>query len=36
MVFSATLTLPAALRKRLKRGGGGALGGTDLDNLMDK
>ena len=34
-VFSATLTLPAALRKRLRKGGGGASGSSDLDNLMD-
>ena len=35
-VFSATLTLPANLRKRLRKGGGGASGSSDLDSLMDK
>ncbi len=35
-VFSATLTLPANLRKRLRKGGGGASGSSDLDGLMDK
>jgi hypothetical protein len=35
-VFSATLTLPAKLRQRLRKGGGGASGSTDLDGLMDK
>lgn len=35
-VFSATLTLPATLRKRLRKGGGGASGSSDLDTLMDK
>ncbi|EFN53172.1 hypothetical protein CHLNCDRAFT_25981 [Chlorella variabilis] len=35
-VFSATLTLPASLRRRLRKGGGGASGSSDLDSLMDK
>jgi ATP-dependent RNA helicase DDX24/MAK5 len=35
-VFSATLTLPANLRKRLRKGGGGASGSSDLDGLMDQ
>ena len=35
-VFSATLTLPAALRKRLRKGGGGATGSASLDALMDR
>ncbi|KAL6755835.1 P-loop containing nucleoside triphosphate hydrolase protein [Haematococcus lacustris] len=36
LVFSATLTLPKDMRRRLKKGkGGGALGSTDLDSLMD-
>ena len=35
-VFSATLTLPASLRRRLRKGGGGASGSSDLDALMDK
>eukprot|EP00967_Tisochrysis_lutea_P085707 scaffold120460_cov14-Tisochrysis_lutea.AAC.1 len=35
-VFSATLTLPASLRKRLRRGGGGAMGGVGFEKLMDK
>jgi hypothetical protein len=35
-VFSATLTLPASLRKRLRKGGGGASGSSDLDSLMDR
>ena len=35
-VFSATLTLPANLRRRLRKGGGGASGSSDLDALMDK
>ena len=34
-VFSATITLPANLRKRLRKGGGGASGSSDLDGLMD-
>jgi ATP-dependent RNA helicase DDX24/MAK5 len=36
MVFSATLTLPAALRKRLRKGGGGQSGAATLDALMDR
>jgi hypothetical protein len=36
MVFSATLTLPASMRRRLRKSGGGATGGTDLENLMDR
>jgi len=35
-VFSATLTLPTSLRKRLRRGGGGAMGGAGFEKLMDK
>lgn len=35
-VFSATLTLPAKLRHRLRKGGGGASGSSDLDALMDQ
>ena len=35
-VFSATLTLPANLRRRLRKGGGGASGSSDLDALMDR
>ncbi len=34
-VFSATLTLPAVLRKRLKGGQGGASGSSSLQTLMD-
>jgi ATP-dependent RNA helicase DDX24/MAK5 len=34
-VFSATLTLPTNLRKRLRKGGGGASGSAGLENLMD-
>jgi len=33
-VFSATLTLPPALRRRVRRGGGGASGSASLDALM--
>jgi superfamily II DNA/RNA helicase len=36
MVFSATLTLPANLRKRLRAGGGGSGGGASLESLIDK
>lgn len=36
MVFSATLTLPASLRKRLRKGGGGQSGAATLDALMDR
>jgi DEAD/DEAH box helicase len=36
MVFSATLTLPAALHKRLRRGGGGSSGAASLESLMDR
>jgi hypothetical protein len=35
-VFSATLTLPAQLHKRLRRGGGGSSGAASLDSLMDR
>lgn len=35
-VFSATLTLPSSLRKRLRKGGGGSSGSATLDDLMDK
>ncbi|WIA42627.1 hypothetical protein OEZ86_008600 [Tetradesmus obliquus] len=35
-VFSATLALPAALHKRLRRGGGGSSGAASLENLMDR
>ncbi|KAK9811744.1 hypothetical protein WJX72_009411 [[Myrmecia] bisecta] len=35
-VFSATLTLPASLRHRLKKGGGGSSGSSSLENLMEK
>ena len=35
-VFSATLTLPGALRKRLRKGGGGASGSATLESLMDQ
>ncbi len=36
LVFSATLTLPAELRRRLRRGGGGASGTAAVDALMDR
>ncbi|DBB02933.1 TPA: hypothetical protein ACH3X1_013532 [Trebouxia sp. C0004] len=36
MVFSATLTLPQHLRKRLKKGGGGSSGSATLDRLMEQ
>ncbi|KAG1662273.1 hypothetical protein FOA52_002162 [Chlamydomonas sp. UWO 241] len=36
MVFSATLTLPANLRKRLRAGGGGSGGGASLESLIDR
>ncbi|KAL6771203.1 hypothetical protein ACKKBF_B34340 [Auxenochlorella protothecoides x Auxenochlorella symbiontica] len=36
MIFSATLTLPANLRHRLKKGGGGSSGSATLDSLMDR
>ncbi|KAF6262592.1 hypothetical protein COO60DRAFT_1699171 [Scenedesmus sp. NREL 46B-D3] len=35
-VFSATLTLPEQLHKRLRRGGGGSSGAASLENLMDR
>jgi ATP-dependent RNA helicase DDX24/MAK5 len=35
-VFSATLTLPGDMRKRLRKGGGGASGSATLESLMDK
>ena len=35
-VFSATLTLPADLRRRLRRGGGGASNSSTLETLMDQ
>eukprot|EP00955_Chlamydomonas_euryale_P033962 349664-Chlamydomonas_euryale.AAC.1 len=35
-VFSATLTLPVALRRRLRGGTGGAAGGVSLEGLMDR
>eukprot|EP00775_Hariotina_reticulata_P001872 gene1872-2209_t len=35
-VFSATLTLPAQLHKRLRRGGGGSSGAASLESLMDR
>ncbi|KAK9864148.1 hypothetical protein WJX84_001573 [Apatococcus fuscideae] len=35
-VFSATLTLPRNLRRRLKGGKGGASGSASLEKLMDK
>lgn len=34
-VFSATLTLPSELKKRLRKGGGGASGAASLEQLMD-
>lgn len=36
LVFSATLTLPDALRKRLRRGGGGSSGAATLEGLMGR
>ncbi|KAK9818992.1 hypothetical protein WJX81_001386 [Elliptochloris bilobata] len=33
-VFSATLTLPPALRRRVRKGGGGASGSASLEALM--
>jgi hypothetical protein len=36
LVFSATLTLPDALRKRLRRGGGGSSGAATLEGLMER
>lgn len=35
-IFSATLSLPTELRRRLKKGGGGASGSATLESLMDK
>jgi hypothetical protein len=35
-VFSATLTLPAQLHKRLRKGGGGSSGAASLESLMDR
>jgi ATP-dependent RNA helicase DDX24/MAK5 len=35
-VFSATLTLPSDLRKRLRKGGGGSSASSSLDALMDR
>ncbi len=35
-VFSATLTLPSGLRKRLRKGGGGSSGSAMLESLMDR
>ena len=34
LVFSATLTLPPALRRRVRKGGGGASGSASLEALM--
>ena len=34
-VFSATLMLPSELKKRLRKGGGGASGAASLEQLMD-
>jgi ATP-dependent RNA helicase DDX24/MAK5 len=34
-VFSATLTLPSELKRRLKKGGGGSSGSASLEQLMD-
>lgn len=34
-VFSATLTLPTDMRRRLKKGGGGSSGSATLESLMD-
>lgn len=34
-VFSATLTLPTEMRKRLRKGGGGSSGSASLESLMD-
>eukprot|EP00884_Botryococcus_braunii_P003437 jgi/Botrbrau1/13094/Bobra.0187s0053.1 len=36
MVFSATLTLPEKLRKRLSRGSGGATGSGSFQSLIDR
>lgn len=35
-VFSATLTLPQSMHKRLRKGGGGSSGAATLDNLMNR
>ena len=35
-VFSATLTLPSSLRRRLRKGGGGSSGSASLGDLMDR
>lgn len=35
-VFSATLTLPRTMHKRLRKGGGGAADGESMDGLMSK
>lgn len=35
-IFSATLSLPSEMRRRLKKGGGGASGSATLESLMDK
>eukprot|EP00798_Chlamydomonas_sp_ICE-L_P025418 gene25418-11077_t len=35
-VFSATLTLPTDLRRRLRKGGGGAQGSGTMESLIDK
>lgn len=35
-VFSATLTLPTSFHKRLRRGGGGAADGDNMDGVMQK
>ncbi|GMH35913.1 hypothetical protein BSKO_03781 [Bryopsis sp. KO-2023] len=35
-VFSATLTLPESMHKRLRRGGGGAADGESMENVMEK
>ena len=34
-VFSATLTLPSEMKKRLRKGGGGSAGSASLEALMD-
>lgn len=34
-VFSATLMLPSEMKKRLRKGGGGASGSASLEQLMD-
>lgn len=35
-VFSATLTLPRSMHKRLRKGGGGAADGECMDGLMNR